>query len=321
MRPSVAPTKRPLPVFGSQLINRLEKFHRWLAAHGAEVLICDENFEPGKTLTSFLADGVEYALHTDHRDVLWGTAMPLVECWLHQRPYPLKQAAVVKRRVKGCAEALLARDGPDCFLCGKPLGADSTVEHLLALVHGGSNSLANLALVHSECNKVLGDKSVTEKIFLRDANRKELYMPTKNFDPATDKVARGNVYSVLTHEWGVLRGRLIYSHPHDGALLIFENVEEEPVEDYFDAERSDILALVKEDPAFDSDAYLAFNAHHLNSDKSVAVSDTYRMSKDMTSCPHGAKSLLLGGGGVLVIANYDGDAFWCEWAPFPGRAL
>ena len=62
------------------------------------------------------------------------------------------------------------------------------------------------------------------------------------------------------------------------------------------------------------------SSYHLNSDRSVAVSATYKMSKDFSTCPRGAKVLLLGGGGVLVISQYDLNPFWKEWAPFPGKA-
>ena len=60
-------------------------------------------------------------------------------------------------------------------------------------------------------------------------------------------------------------------------------------------------------------------AYHLNSSKSVAVSTTYKLSKNFDACPRGVKVLLLGGGGVLVIAQYDLNSFWSAWAPLPGK--
>ena len=60
-------------------------------------------------------------------------------------------------------------------------------------------------------------------------------------------------------------------------------------------------------------------AFHLNSGKNVAVSNTSKMSKKMSDCPSGVKVLLLGAGGVLVIANYDTDPFWVQWAALPAK--
>lgn len=63
------------------------------------------------------------------------------------------------------------------------------------------------------------------------------------------------------------------------------------------------------------------SAFKISADGEVAVSTVVRLSKDMTSCPRGAKVQLLGAGGVLSYGMYDGDPFWIEWAPLPRRAL
>lgn len=60
--------------------------------------------------------------------------------------------------------------------------------------------------------------------------------------------------------------------------------------------------------------------YRLNSEKSVAVANNYRLIKDMTSCPRGVKVLLLGAGGALTISQFAGEAFWQQWAPLPRRA-
>lgn len=62
------------------------------------------------------------------------------------------------------------------------------------------------------------------------------------------------------------------------------------------------------------------DSYRINSGRSVAVSNTAKMSRVMADCPRGVKVLLLGAGGVLVIANYDLDPFWVEWAALPARA-
>lgn len=59
---------------------------------------------------------------------------------------------------------------------------------------------------------------------------------------------------------------------------------------------------------------------HLNSEKSVAVSDDYFWNEDMSQCPTGVKVQLLGSGGVAIYGHYRrDDLFWIGWAPLPKR--
>jgi hypothetical protein len=69
------------------------------------------------------------------------------------------------RRHRQC----VARDGEACFYCHKPLGADRTLEHLLAKKHGGPDGVHNIALAHEACNEVMGSAPVIEKIRYREA--------------------------------------------------------------------------------------------------------------------------------------------------------
>jgi hypothetical protein len=73
-----------------------------------------------------------------------------------------------KSRSKANArQKLLARDGGDCWYCGKPMGDDCTIEHLVPKADGGRNSLANYALAHRACNQRAADKPLVEKLALR----------------------------------------------------------------------------------------------------------------------------------------------------------
>lgn len=69
-----------------------------------------------------------------------------------------------RRRDKATVEHLLERDGDQCFFCGDALGGDITVEHLVAIAHGGPNHVSNLFLAHAECNSKAGHLSAPEKI-------------------------------------------------------------------------------------------------------------------------------------------------------------
>jgi len=84
---------------------------------------------------------------------------------------------------------LKRRDGPWCFYCGNLLGDDVTIEHLLpksvakGQQQGGRNvieSLKNKALSHSRCNALAGDKSIPEKMRLRDKLRGYTNEPSRD---------------------------------------------------------------------------------------------------------------------------------------------
>lgn len=70
----------------------------------------------------------------------------------------------------GTHQTLLARDGEDCFFCLKPLGDDITIEHLVAVAHGGPNHICNKFLAHRLCNSDAGHLSAPEKIRIRESN-------------------------------------------------------------------------------------------------------------------------------------------------------
>ena len=76
-------------------------------------------------------------------------------------------------------------------------------------------------------------------------------------------------------------------------------------------------------PATDKDVAVSTEVglYKINSSREVAVSTEVRLSKAMWSCPRGVKVQLLGAGGCLVYGTYNGDSFWTQWAPLPGKAL
>ena len=52
----------------------------------------------------------------------------------------------------------------------------------------------------------------------------------------------------------------------------------------------------------------------------MAVSATSKMSKNTAPCTWSVNALFSVGGGVLVIAKYDLNALWKQWAALPGKA-
>jgi len=77
-------------------------------------------------------------------------------------------------RVKSQAlrEKLLERDGDRCWFCGGRMKLEQmSLEHLVPKSRLGPDNLYNTVLVHRSCNLRLGDKSVAEKVLLRDEER------------------------------------------------------------------------------------------------------------------------------------------------------
>jgi hypothetical protein len=68
---------------------------------------------------------------------------------------------------------LLERDGDDCWFCGKPLGLDITIEHLLPQKLKREQGvevdhIENLVLAHAYCNRMAGHLPMTAKIAWRE---------------------------------------------------------------------------------------------------------------------------------------------------------
>ena len=84
-------------------------------------------------------------------------------------PKPKKKAAK-KKRSNGeiTREKLIERDGYGCWFCGKLMGDDCTIEHLVPKSQGGRNSLANYALAHRKCNNDAADMPLVQKLAMRE---------------------------------------------------------------------------------------------------------------------------------------------------------
>lgn len=77
-----------------------------------------------------------------------------------------------KRDATNKKNNLLKRDGSHCFYCRKSMEDNNmTIEHLLPTSKGGTNHMHNLVLAHEECNVKAGDKSIMEKVKIREGNR------------------------------------------------------------------------------------------------------------------------------------------------------
>ena len=76
-------------------------------------------------------------------------------------------------------EALRKRDGGKCWLCDKPMNFKAernsdnapSREHLIAESREGPNTLDNLVLCHTACNRELKDLPLVDKIRMRETRR------------------------------------------------------------------------------------------------------------------------------------------------------
>lgn len=72
-------------------------------------------------------------------------------------PYAYKPRHRLPRRIR---EAVIARDGLTCGLCGSDVEADDVhVDHIHPRLHGGTDDLDNLQVAHSFCNISKGAKT------------------------------------------------------------------------------------------------------------------------------------------------------------------
>jgi len=86
----------------------------------------------------------------------------------HQSNIDLKVKEGYKTKTEKRRDAIVKRDGSNCFYCGVLMDINEmTIEHLKAKSNGGKNNLKNLKVAHYRCNVEAGSLSVADKIKLR----------------------------------------------------------------------------------------------------------------------------------------------------------
>lgn len=153
---------------------RLDKFTAWLQLNGAEILAPSNEWE----LVRYRAHGgVHVAYRNKPRTTVTCSDNTVLEAWqafcLHKtwRASASQKVKLTGKRWQANVNALLHRDGDECFYCGDPLSQDISIEHLVGRTHQGPNHLSNLALAHEACNQEAGSLCVVDKVKLREAKR------------------------------------------------------------------------------------------------------------------------------------------------------
>lgn len=141
-------------------------FKGLLVAAGAEMLAPTNPYEVMRFKTCF---GVGVVYCNAKGKETWNREAQAAKKHIHDK---LGSLAPVKKHGRksgaGTHQAILERDGPDCFFCIEPMGLLKTVEHLVPIAHGGPNHISNKFLACPTCNTAAGHLSAPEKIRIRE---------------------------------------------------------------------------------------------------------------------------------------------------------
>lgn len=151
----------------------MEKFRAWLVARGA---VIQSPTNPYEILRVDTADGVFVVYQNKKGAQTWPEGIDRIRsAYLDGKNIPLSPDQKARRKLRHQIETLAERDGLECWFCENGfLDADSreiTIEHLVAVAHGGPNHVSNLVLSCPDCNQEAGHLSVAEKVLMREAKR------------------------------------------------------------------------------------------------------------------------------------------------------
>lgn len=151
------------------LERRLPAFRGWLFARGAEVLTPTNEWEMLRFRTN---NGTSIIYKKKHGALTFtGEAELVWRAYRENAAWRAAPATTRKAKSHPVCKALRVRDGNNCFYCHQPVEVkDESIEHLVAITHGGPDHLANMVLAHrAPCNAEAGHLSVMEKIRKREA--------------------------------------------------------------------------------------------------------------------------------------------------------
>ena len=144
---------------------KIESFKKWLIARGAEVLEPTNEYE----IVRFKANGKISVVYEGRRGVSFvGESEQAYKAFTSKGKWTVDVQKAKRKNLSVIKRTLIERDGDKCFYCKKPLEDDITVEHLLALCHGGKNHISNYVLSHKDCNSKVGHLSIMDKIKIRE---------------------------------------------------------------------------------------------------------------------------------------------------------
>ncbi|QCG95017.1 HNH endonuclease [Azospirillum sp. TSA2s] len=162
-----------LPATLSKFLKDWPKFKAWLLERGSEIRPTPNAYEVAR-FTTPEGVGIVYRNGSNALTSWVGGADTAWAAWKDGIAWTVgdrakRQGGKRAQRIR----ALTERDGCACWFCGEALGNDITLEHLVAVAHGGPDHLSNLVLAHQACNQRADHLSVAEKVRLREVMHNE----------------------------------------------------------------------------------------------------------------------------------------------------
>ena len=140
-------------------------FNAWLIANGSAILEPTNRYEVARFLTA-LGTGVIYRNDGNRLSSWQGGAAEAFHAFQAGKPWRARDRTARRSgKARNMFLSLIARDGWACMYCGHAVTDETaTIEHVVAVTHGGPNHLANLSLAHGDCNQAAGHLSAREKL-------------------------------------------------------------------------------------------------------------------------------------------------------------
>lgn len=160
--------------------NQTKKFLSWLADCGAEILEPMSEWE----IARVRANGNTHVAYTNSKGrQTWPKPLRNMLTKKSENIWP--KLGNPQQRVSGNKKALIdklgKRDGFECWYCAHPLAPPNrdqvdgemfaTVEEICPRQIGGPTHIGNQVLACNDCNQLAGNKSVSEKVSIREEKR------------------------------------------------------------------------------------------------------------------------------------------------------
>lgn len=146
-----------------RITKKVADFRDWLSGCGAQVLEPTNEwelvrFKTGDETSIIYRNKVGGVRYCGSAEIAW-------KSFSSGATWRAKAPTSRRKRMSPMIRSLRVRDGDLCFYCQKITSEDNqSVEHLVAITHGGPNHISNLFLAHKGCNAAAGHLSAPEKI-------------------------------------------------------------------------------------------------------------------------------------------------------------
>ncbi len=155
-------------------LSEVTRLSKYVTDCGGEVLPGTNEYELLRFRTA-IGTGIVYTNARKSRITLTGEAERCYDAMKSGKPARLggkrKVRHVSDQRLESAGQA----QGWRCIYCDLIVKAeDCTAEHFLSMQHGGTNHVANIVMACGHCNAIANNKSVFDKLRMRDAMRDAL---------------------------------------------------------------------------------------------------------------------------------------------------